>query len=390
MQALQPADVRAWRTREQGLDGSLDNQPPAAVLAAAGWARSVGGSGPYVSLFARARLGREQVDQAAARMEICELPSARGCTYVVPAEHFAVALSVAAPFSGRERQTAKKLGATDKELNRLSQQVLGALSGWALEPEQIKEAVGGAVLHLGEAGKKKGLITTLPVALGELQAAGRIRRIPAGGRLDTQRYAYALWDPSPLPRGPLPVEEALPGLARLYWRWIGPASEAEFQKFCVLPLKHVRPALERAGIVPLPQHPGLLVAQEEVDAVLEFRRDSKPCWRLVANLDSAAPLRRNSRDLLDDPDSAGLKGTGPGDLPHHAILDRGTLAGCWEFDPGAARIVWRVFAKADKALEEEIRRTQEFIVHDLGDCRAYSMDTPKQRAARIAALQAAR
>ncbi len=389
MQPLHTADLRAWRARKQGLDGSLDRLSPAAVLAAAGWARSVGGSAPYLSLFARARLRREQADQAAQRMEICELPSVRGCTYVVPAEHFALALSLGAPFSGRERQTAKKLGVTDKELDRLSQKVLDALSGGALEPEQIKEAAGPAVRHLGEEGKKKGMITTLPVALGELQAAGRIRRIPAGGRFDTQRYAYALWDPSPLPNGPLPVEEALPELARLYWRWIGPASEAEFQEFCGLPLKHVRPALEQAGIGPLPQHPGLLIARDEIDALVSFRPGKKPCWRLAASLDSSVLLRRNPRDLLDDPDSAGLKGTGLGDLPHHAILDRGTLTGYWEFDPGAARIVWRTFAKADKALAEEIRRTQEFIVNDLGDCRAYSMDTPKSRAARIVALQAA-
>lgn len=44
--------------------------------------------------------------------------------------------------------------------------------------------------NLGEAGKKKGVITTLPVALGILQAHGEIRRVPVNGRLDQQRYGY--------------------------------------------------------------------------------------------------------------------------------------------------------------------------------------------------------
>lgn len=387
MATLTPAALRAWRARKQGLDGSLENQPPAAVLAASGWARSVGGTAPYITLFSRARITRSEADSSAERLEIAELPCARGCTYIVPSDHFALALSAAAPFSGRERQNALKLGVPARELDRLAQAVLDALSRGPLDPDQLKDVLGGAVRHLGEEGKKKGLTTTLPVALGELQAAGEIRRIPLNGRLDTQRYAYALWRPTPLPRGPIPIAEALPQLARLYWKWIGPASEAEFQEFCGLPLKHVRPALAEAGIAPLPECPGLLILPEERGALLACRPPAKPAWRLVSSLDSAVLLRRNPQDLVDDSHAAVLGKSGLGDLPYNAILDRGTLAGFWEFDPGTAEIVWRIFEKADKSLEAEIRRTQEFIRADLGDCRSYSMDTPKSRASRLAALR---
>ena len=46
--------LRAWWWHRQGLDGSLPGAEPGDVLARTGWARSVGGSNPYLSLFARA------------------------------------------------------------------------------------------------------------------------------------------------------------------------------------------------------------------------------------------------------------------------------------------------------------------------------------------------
>jgi len=88
---MDEARLRAWWSFRQGLDGRLIGKSPAKVLGEAGWARSVGGAGPYLTLFARAGTGRQATDEAVARMEIHELPSARGCTYVVPAGDFALA-----------------------------------------------------------------------------------------------------------------------------------------------------------------------------------------------------------------------------------------------------------------------------------------------------------
>src|SRR5690349_11458048 len=87
--------VRAWWFHRQGLDGSLAGTAAAEVLERSGWARSVGGAGPYVTLFARTGASREAADTACAELEIYELPSARGCTYVVPATHFGMALKLA-------------------------------------------------------------------------------------------------------------------------------------------------------------------------------------------------------------------------------------------------------------------------------------------------------
>ena len=86
--------LRAWWSHRQGLDGSLAGASPTEVLDRAGWARSVGGAGPYLTLFARAGTGRDEADRALAERQIHELPSARGCTYVLPASDFALGLAV--------------------------------------------------------------------------------------------------------------------------------------------------------------------------------------------------------------------------------------------------------------------------------------------------------
>jgi hypothetical protein len=46
--SLDVTKLRAWWAHKQGLDGRLDGAGPAQVLATTGWARSVGGSNPYL------------------------------------------------------------------------------------------------------------------------------------------------------------------------------------------------------------------------------------------------------------------------------------------------------------------------------------------------------
>ncbi|HRK23138.1 MAG TPA: crosslink repair DNA glycosylase YcaQ family protein, partial [Fimbriimonadaceae bacterium] len=144
-----------------------------------GWARSVGGANPYLSLFARAGIGREQADRAAANLEIHELPSVRGCTYVVPSEDFAVALRLArGEGDPQDVATAKRhLGVTEAELFKLQEKVLQTLGHDPLDPKEIKDRVGDAVRSLGDEGKKRGMQTTLPRAREFLQTAGLNGRV---------------------------------------------------------------------------------------------------------------------------------------------------------------------------------------------------------------------
>jgi len=399
---MEAGRVRAWWFHRQGLDGGLHGEPPARVLERTGWARSVGGSGPYLGLRARCGAGREAVDRAIAALEIHELPSARGCTYVVPASDFALALRLSQNFGPEaDMRVARKLGVTDAEVDRLCTAVLDALRQEPLSPDEIRVATGGAARSLGDAGKKKGITTTLPLALGRLQTAGEIRRVPINGRLDQQRYRYALWRPNPLDGFRLSAAECQVELARRFFHWIGPASLAELAAFAALGVKAARAAIEPLQLDSLPGDDAQrLVLPEHLAELETFAAPAKPRFALVANLDGILLLRRDVKSLLVPEDwtrqAAGDQGPvevgAIADLPNHAILDRGRLIGLWEHDPEAGEIAWTCFHRVDAenpALRAAVAATAEYVRGDLGDMRAFSLDSPKSRQPRLARLRAA-
>jgi len=395
---IDPARLRGFRAQRQGLDGSLAGAAPSAVLERSGWARSVAGAGPYLTLFSRAGLGRERVDRAVADLEIHELPAARGCTYVVPAADFALALLAGQEAARAPLRAAAAIGVTAKEIDRLCTAVAGVLGRGPLEPDAIRAATGDASRSLGAAGVRKGMTTTLPLALGRLQSEGIIRRVPVNGRLDQQRYRYALWTPSPLAGRRPPPEEVAAGLARRYFRWTGPATVSEFRCFSGLGVRAARAAVEPLGLAPMEAGSDLLMFPEDRDALHAFRPPAKPRHALVSGLDAMVLLRRDHASLLEPKDAArkvmsdrALDALGGlSDLPSNAILDRGRIVGLWEYDSATATIAWAAFGARDRNLTAAVERTERFVRDDLGDARGFGLDSPKARAPRIAALRRAR
>ena len=387
--------LRAWWFHRQGLDGSLLGSTPLDSLVRVGWARSVAGSGPYLTLFSRAGLSREAVDATVAKLDIHELPSARGCTYVLPAPDFALGLRVGEEFSAGEMVLARKLGVTDTEIAKLCDAVIEALRNRPLSPDDIRGATGSASRSLGPAGAKKGLTTTLPLALGSLQASGQIRRIPTNGRLDQQRYLYALWKPSPLAGFRLSIEQSYTELASRYFRWIGPATLAEFQWFSGLGVKAAKAAIAPLGLVPVEAGSERFMFPDDRELFASFKAPKSPEYALVSCVDSMFLLRRSLSALLTPEVSKrkvhGDKGTcqlgSLSDLNSNAILDRGAIVGLWEYDPATSSIAWVSFVAADKAMRECVARTEAYIRDQLGDARSFSLDSPKSRAPRIDALR---
>jgi Winged helix DNA-binding domain len=381
----------------QGLDGSLDGCTAAQVLQRSGWARSVGGVGPYLTLFARAGLSRESTDAALATLQIVEIPAVRGCTYVLSAADVALGLACGAKFSTAELSVAEKLGVTTKEIDRLCAAVLTALDRTTLTPDALRAATGTASRSLGEEGKQKGVTTTLPVALGLLQARGEIRRVSVNGRLDQQRYAYARWTPNPCTTGAVDIATAPTELARRYFTWIGPTTMKEFQWFSGLGVAATKSAVAPLALAPTAPESDLLMLPQDVDAFAKFRTPAKPQYALVSSLDSITAAKRNISSLLDETDASRrvvadkslVSIGGLSDLPSHAILDRGQLIGLWEYDADVKRIVYALFGRrSDAALNAAITTTETFVREQLGDARSFSLDSPKSRAPRIAALKA--
>ena len=393
---MEDAMLQAWWSHRQGLDGSLAGKSSAEVLERTGWARSVGGVGPYLTLFARNGASREEVDAAVARLDIHELPSARGCTYVLPASDFAFALKMSQGFGDEaDMKTARKLGVTDGEIDGLCEAIVKGLAKGPLDPDDLRQATGGAARSLGEEGKKKGLTTTLPLALGRLQTSGDIRRIPVNGRLDQQRYRYTLWRPNPLAKFGMSAEEAQTELARKFFRWIGPATLAQFQWFSAFGVRTSKAAIEPLKLVPIEPGDERMMFSDDREALSKFRAPKDPQYSLVSVVDAMFLLRRDVRSLLAQKDlkrkvfsEKGFVEAGAlTDLPSHAILDRGRLVGLWEYDPATESIVWSSFVPKDKKLEAAVKKTEDYVRTQLGDARSFSLDSPKSRVPRIEALR---
>ncbi len=368
----------------------------AEVLDRTGWARSVGGSAPYLGLFARARLDRETVDADVARLAIHELPSARGCTYVLPAVDFELGLTVGAGAPVGELAAAEKyLGVTQTEVEQLCVTVTDLLDSAAepLTPAALKDAAGTAVRNLGEAGRKRGTTTTLPLALGLLQARGDVRRVPVNGRLDQQRYGYVRWSPSP--RGGLSdMDTAQTELARRYFSWAAPASLKHFRWFSGFTAATAKKAVASLDLVSL-EGTDLLIPKELADEFAAFTAPKEPSYSLLAGIDGIHLLHRELSRLLDEADTgrpvpggrAGETLGAQADPPSHLIVDRGRFAGLWEFDTEANKIVHKTFGKEDAALRKAVAETEEFVRDRLGDARSFSLDSPKSRASRVADLR---
>ncbi|MFE9538921.1 DNA glycosylase AlkZ-like family protein [Streptomyces sp. NPDC006691] len=383
------ARLRAWWAHRQGLDGTMSGRPPAEVLARTGWARSVGGSAPYLGLYARCGASRAGVDEAVARLDVHELPSARGCTYVLPGRDFALGLALAAgPPEAEIRAAAKHLGVTGQEVDELCAAVVGVLGDTPLDPAAIKAALGGTVRDLGDAGRKRSLATPLPLALGRLQASGAIRRVPVNGRLDQQRYGYVRWG---LDTGEWTPERAAAELARRYFDWAAPASLQHFRWFSGFTAAAAKAAVAGLGLEPLADGGELLLPGALREEFAEYERPTAPAYALLAGIDGIHLLHRDLPRLLDPADGERVfqkkaLNARP-DLPAHAIVDRGRIVGLWEYDVEGAEIVWQAFGTADAALRAEIDRVTAFVRDELGDARGFSLDSPRARAPRIAELR---
>lgn len=385
---MDASTLRAWWAHRQGLDGSLDGADPAEVLETSGWARSVGGAGPYLTMRTRAGSTRSEVDTAVAGLAIHELPAARGCTYLVPAAHYALALTVSqAAVDEHERATARRLGVTEGELDRLCTAVADALDE-PLDATSLSELLGDTTTD------------TLAVALAVLQGRGRIRRVPVHGRLDQERYWYVRWDDGPLAAGsPFPsLDEARTELARSFLAWAGPASLAQLRSFTGMSPAEASAALAGCDAVPAPsagererERDPLLLA-DDLDAFLAFDPPTGPAVSLVAGTDGLFLLRQAPADHLADGDADHpLLKTGAADivdLPCHAIVDRGRLVGLWEFDVDTGTIAWATFQAPTEAVRDAIATTEAWVHTELGDARSSRLDRPESRRSRIEALRA--
>ncbi len=390
---MDAARFRSWVFARQGL-GIKTFETARESLKESGWQRSVAGVSPYLGIRARSGEGREAVDALAASLELFELPAARSCTYVVPADHFALALSCGRAFSGiTELATAKKLGTPDGEVDTLKNAVVECLEKGPLSPADMKPFLGDKVRNYGAEGKKKGLSTSLPLALSLLQTEGRIRRKSHNGRLDVQRYSYEKWEPQISDF--LTEDEAAVQLATLFFIWMGAATLREFRDFSLFSAKIAISACEEIGLVNFEGSLELLALPDAAQSFAQHVIPSKPIYKMVGSIDSYLLHRRGSQFWLADEDKTITTPTEKGlvhmgslmELSSHAILDRGRLVGIWDYDPASSDIAFYAWVPMNNALNSAIEETESYVREELGDARSFSLDSPTSRVPRVEAIR---
>lgn len=389
------AHLRQWRAHRQGLSADSKASNPREILSASGWTRSVGGMTPYLTLFSRAGIYRAEADRAVEDREILELPAARGCTYVLPKEDFQIGLAVGRNFRDAEMKVAEKLGVTHHEIEELCDAVLRALAAGDNDPASLKPIVGEACRSLGEEGKKKGITTTLPLALGRLQARGLILRKALNGRLDSQRYAYTIWNDGPAAMAEMSVDEAQTLVASKFFSWIGPATVSQYAGLMAISNKAAKAITDRLPLVPVEPGSDMMMLESRLDDFHSFEAPTEPHVSLVGGMDNLFHLTKDVRTYLEECDlnqtqvgERGLTKIGEvQEIVNNCIVDRGLIIGLWEYDADRSEIAWHSFVPAFAELKTAVAQTEAYVRDQLGDGRTFSLDSPQSRRPKIEGLR---
>lgn len=386
------SDLRAHVFARQGFRqvGTAPEGDPRAMAAALdrnGWARSVGGASPYLALRARSGSSRASIDAAVAELALHELPAVRGCTYVVPACDFALALAAARPFAEVPITAAKThLGVEERELATLADAVLEHCTDGPLDPATLRERCGDRVRSFGEAGRKRGVNSTLPLVLGRLQAAGRLRRHNPDGRLDHQRHTYVRWDLDPLPDA---GEDAVAlGLARRYWTQALFGTLDSFVRWSGLPVKRARAAAAGLGLRSVPGHEDLSTLPETLDS-LGSSSPNEGLATAIGSLDPYIHMRPSAAWFSEfAPAPTAAKGAAfLGQADHHAIVEGGRIVASWAWDTDTATAAVKAHEPLSAGARCAIEAVSAFVRDELGDARTFSLDSPSSRRESLEALR---
>lgn len=398
--SLTLAQARASWWHKQALAGTSP-RPLAALIGGSGWLRTLGGADAYIAARAR-RPGMKlaELDAAVAAGELRVHPAVRGCIYLVPAAAVPDLLALnAETWRVQTEKDLARIGKTLKVVEALAPGVLAALTR-PMTTDAIRKALPGGIPSFGDAGKKVGLSSPLPLALRLLEFAGKIERTLDGGRLDTERY---LWRRTAGVLAP-PARDHLARVARVVDAFLGfaaPATLAQISAWSGHPQRDLKVALASLDAVPVTVEG---VGEAYLGAADRKARPPEPRGTALVALEDNY-LNNHGLAAVTDPRHHGFEVDlwGGGDKPapigkaHHvlsrSIVIDGLVAGFWEVDPRTEGAVWHTFDPAPRPLARELDEltagTAALLHGELGHARVFTLDTMddvQARADRIAAL----
>jgi hypothetical protein len=394
--------ARAFWWQRQGL-GAPISRSVTTVLGDTGWLRTLAGADVYIAARARVPgMTRAQLDKAVAGSELRVMPAVRGCIYLVPAGAIGDLMALnAESWRASATKDLAKIGKSLRDVEKLVPSVLAAIGDGALTTDAIRKAVD--VPSFGEAGKKIGVSSPLPLALRLLELERRIERTLEGGRLDSDRYLWrATTAPKPAKDGDRVAR--LGNIVNQFLSWAGPATLAQLAAWTGLAQRDLAPALAQLGAESIAidglgeawLRRGDRAAVERAPAAKGIALLAFEDNYLVNHGGLAAVTEARHLAAKIDPwggTSARTVGESKHVLSRTIVID-GLVAGLWEVDPRARGAVWFAFDPPSAAIARELDdRTHElatFLLDELGHARSFSLDTMddvQERADRIGKLR---
>jgi winged helix DNA-binding protein len=403
-EAMTLAQARAVWWEKQALSGSAKGTI-ANVLGSSGWLRTLGGIDVYLA--ARGRrpgMKRSELDAAISDGSLRIMPAARGCMYVVPA---AVVADLRALNAVEWRKTTEKelgkIGRTIADVEALAKPVLAALKD-ALTTDALRKALpAGAIPSFGDAGKKIGLSSPLPLVLRLLELDGRIERTLEGGKLDSDRYLWrkASWK---VPAGAKDHDSQLANFVGAFLAFAGPVTVGQIAKWSGLAQRDVKPALEKLGARTVTIE-GIGEAYVRAEDVAALKKAPTPSGAALLAFEDNYLVNHGGLAPVSDPKHhnisvdifGGEKPETIGEADHvlsRTIVVDGLIVGFWEVDPRTQGAVWHTFDPAPKALATKLddltEQAARFIFDELGNPKTFTLDTIEEvqaRADRVVALR---
>lgn len=388
-----------WHAR-QGLAAPAGG-PVAAVIAATGWPRTLGGIDVYLATQARtAGLRRADLDTAVASGELQVVPAVRGCIYLVPRAEAALCLRIAEEkWRPRTERELSKAGTTWGEIDEVAAAARAALAAGPLTSDGLRRALPpGTCRSFGEAGKKVGLSSPLPLALRVLEFAGQIERTLPGGRLDTERYEWRLVAPRAQPaQVPATAPERFARLAALFFSVAAPATIKDFAGWAGLSGREAQAAVAALPLIPM-RVPGY------AEEALGFAADLQPAPPSHAvsflSFDDNYLTLHGGPAVLTEPvqhgralPAWGAPGSSTLGEARHAtlrtVLVGPRIVGFWEYDPDARHVVYATFDKSDQepALVTAAESLTALLRDELQHGRSFNLDTDDELRARMTLVQ---
>jgi hypothetical protein len=324
----------------------------------------------------------------------------RGCIYLVPSSAVPdlLALNAEAWRTQTQRELAK-IGKTIAIVEAIAPAVLATLTE-PRGPDAIRKGIRGDIPSFGDAGKKVGLSSPLPLALRLLEFAGTIERVLDGGRLDSERYLWrrtvgALAAPA------RDHDQRVANVLDAFLGFAGPATLAQLSAWSGRAQRDLKTALARLDAVAVDvdgmgqaylraaDATGRAPAPRGI-ALLAFEDN----YLVNHGLGAVTDRRHHALEVDIWGGDRGPEALGTADhvLSRTIVVD-GLVAGFWEVDPRSGGAVWYTFDPAPKALARALdERTAEiaaFLLRELGHARSFTLDTMDEvqaRADRIARL----